>query len=369
MTDITGFKNLKMEFKHIENSQTAWYPEGVNGCDKETFLRNNPHANESIFNALDFNGDGWITEQEYAMTKNMDVDGDGTVTDQERNNACMEGMKYFARRDINKWFSIDRNRDGLKSNVEQKGWSVRCNNGKNLDGALSNDELAKKYNMKEEIIGDIQSWLDDTIEELKSSAKRQYGVELSQKQIIEIKKEQIKQLNTWLLKEGDNEDSSFYQQLNLDSYTRLMSTEDGEACCGGDICEFSGFSPSNLTRNGKYTADEMKARLEWAENSYLVDDNGKTVYDENGQTIPAKMMTPEQVEKYKEIVESVTGKPWDSNDWEVTEKQWDEICEKVNGTYGDETRLEGKTRADVPQNRQALLRFLEEKGWLYEQFK
>ena len=113
----------------------------------------------------------------------------------------------------------------------------------------------------------------------------------------------------------------------------------------------------------------MKARLDWAENSYLVDENGQTVLDENGQTIPAKMMTPDQVEKYKEIVESVTGKPWDSDSWEVSGEQWMEIGEKVNGTYGDETRLEGKTRADIPANRQALLKFLEEKGWLYEQFK
>ena len=72
---------------------------------------------------------------------------------------------------------------------------------------------------------------------------------------------------------------------------------------------------------------------------------------------------------YKEIVESVTGKPWDSNGWEVSIEEWYIIGEKINGTYGDDTRLEGKTRADIPQNRQALLRFLEEKGWLYEQFK
>ena len=80
-------------------------------------------------------------------------------------------------------------------------------------------------------------------------------------------------------------------------------------------------------------------------------------------------MTPEQVEMYKEIVESVTGKPWDGDGWEVSEKEWGIISEKINGTYGDDTRLEGKTRADIPENRQALLRFLEEKGWLYEQFK
>ena len=270
---------------------------------------------------------------------------------------------------IDKWFKIDKNRDGFASNIEMESWNTFNMNGKTLEGVMSNEELSKKYNMNEKILEDMQSWLDGEIESLKSEAKNMYGVELSSKQIIELKKEQIKQLNTWLMKEGDNQESSFYQQLNLDAYTRLMSTVDNEACCGGDICEFSNFSPSNLEKNGKYTAEEMKARLAWAENSYLVDDNGKTVYDENGQTIPAKMMTAKQVEMYKEIVESVTGKPWDSDGWEVTAEQWNTICEKVNGTEGDEERLNGKTRADIPENRQALLRFLEEKGWLYEQFK
>lgn len=250
-----------------------------------------------------------------------------------------------------------------------ESWSTYCENGKTLEGAMSNKQLANKYNMQEKIISDMQSWLDSEIEDIKNDARTHFGVELTQKQIIEIKKEQIKQLNNWLLKSGDNEEASFYQQLNLDAYTRLMSTRDGEACCGGDICEFAGFSPSDLEKNGKYTSKDMKARLEWAENSYKVDDNGKTVLDANGHTIPAKMMTDAQVQKYKEIVESVTGKPWDSDDWDVSMEQWDIICQKVNGTYGDETRLEGKTRADIPENRQALLRFLEQKGWLYEQFK
>ena len=369
MTDSPNIHNLKMEYKHIENSKTTFNPKGVEGCDEQTFLRNNKGANKSIFNSLDINKDGYITEQEYSLSCALDLDNNGTVSKEERDNACMEQMKFFARREIDKWFKVDKNRDGFGSNVEWQSWSTYNKNGKTLEGSMSNEALSKKYNMKEEILEDMQGWLDNSIEGLKSDAKEMYGVELSPKQIIELKKEQMKQLNTWLMKEGDNEESSFYQQLNLDAYTRLMSTVDNEACCDGDICEFSNFSPSNLDRNGKYTADEMKARLAWAENSYLVDDNGKTVYDENGQTIPAKMMTPEQVEMYKEIVESVTGKPWDSDGWEVTAEQWNTICEKVNGTEGDEERLNGKTRADIPENRQALLRFLEEKGWLYEQFK
>ena len=57
-------------------------------------------------------------------------------------------MKFSARRGIDKWFSLDKNRDGFQSNVEMKGWEIHCTNGKNLEGALSNGELAKKYNIK-----------------------------------------------------------------------------------------------------------------------------------------------------------------------------------------------------------------------------
>ena len=41
----------------------------------------------------------------------------------------------------------------------------------------------------------------------------------------------------------------------------------------------------------------------------------------------------------------------------------------INGIVGDESRLEDKTIADVPKNSQAILKLLEGKGWLYEQFK
>ena len=149
MTDINGFRDLKMEFKHIENSQTQWNPNGVEGCDKETFLRNNPNADKSIFKALDMNDDGYITEQEYNIAiYYLDENQDGKITDEERNKVCMEAMKFSARRGIDKWFSLDKNRDGFQSNVEMKGWDIHCTNGKTLEGALSNGELAKKYNIK-----------------------------------------------------------------------------------------------------------------------------------------------------------------------------------------------------------------------------
>ena len=45
------------------------------------------------------------------------------------------------------------------------------------------------------------------------------------------------------------------------------------------------------------------------------------------------------------------------------------IMEQVNGTSGDETLLEGKTREDIPPQRQEWLSYLEEHDLLLEQFK
>ena len=80
-------------------------------------------------------------------------------------------------------------------------------------------------------------------------------------------------------------------------------------------------------------------------------------------------MTVGQIVQYIDIVESVTGKPWDSDDWKINNVDFIKIRLMVNDTLHDEELLHGKTRADVPENRKALLQFLEEKGWLYEQFK
>ena len=81
-------------------------------------------------------------------------------------------------------------------------------------------------------------------------------------------------------------------------------------------------------------------------------------------------MTVQQIVDYIDIVEQQIGVGnFDKEDWSVDAEQYTQITFAINGTTGDETRLEGKTRADIPENRQALLKFLEEKGWLYEQFK
>lgn len=81
-------------------------------------------------------------------------------------------------------------------------------------------------------------------------------------------------------------------------------------------------------------------------------------------------MTVQQIVDYIDIVEQQIGVGnFDKKDWSVSAKQYDQITQDINGTTDDETKLQGKTRADVPENRQALLKFLEEKGWLYDQFK
>ena len=90
----------------------------------------------------------------------------------------------------------------------------------------------------------------------------------------------------------------------------------------------------------------------------------RTAFEKNS------IMTVQQIVDYIDIVEQQIGVGnFDKEDWSVDSEQYMQISFAINGTAGDESRLKGKTRADVPKNRQALLKFLEEKGWLYEQFK
>ena len=73
---------------------------------------------------------------------------------------------------------------------------------------------------------------------------------------------------------------------------------------------------------------------------------------------------------YIDIIERSTGKNFDGNDWSVdTQTFFSKILPELNGTAGDETLLEGKTRADVPPEKQKWLNYLEQHGLLLEQFK
>lgn len=260
--------------------------------------------------------------------------------------------------------------------------------------------------------------MDGWIESIKQEVEPRYGIELSQKDLIAIKKYMIQQLNTWLFKTGDEDEANLYNQCNNTAYTRLVTHDEQVSCCGGSIdrlplatqplrnsdgsvkvtgCEklFNVMSRLGDTNS----ASEMKNRLTWAMfptktqeeqadmtpeeyaahqedwnrmRNMKASDFRELLKPENKAKLEEfeshSLMSVPQIVKYIDIVEEVTGKDWDSNDWEIDIDEWMNIVEKVNGTDKDNELLQGKTRADVPSNRQALMRFLEEKGWLFKQF-
>lgn len=376
----------------------------------------------SIFKQLDIDNDGYVTSREFGTIKNCDINGDGLVTDDEITNTALKQAKWTIRRHTDKWFICDLNRDGIWSNVETKFADKRMADEtySGLDGTLSNQELAEKYNLEENPTElDYEAWINGWIERVKEETKIFFGVELNEKQMILLKKEAVKQLNTWLMKTGDGENAPLYCQLNATAYTRLITDEDTVSCCGGNIdkppmteqpiintngeVEATSCAPMFSSMDNKIsvnTSEEFKNRLAWSmfatktqEEQAKMTPEEYAKHKQDWQKIRAmkaqdfrELLLPENKEKkeefesnsymsvkqivnYIDIVESVSGQSWDSSDWEVNIEQWEIICQKVNGTYNDAALLEDKTRADIPENRQALLRFLEKKGWLFEQFK
>ena len=459
--------NLNSFQKHIQTFMNHIKSTGETQVDEKTFLDKITN-DKSIFHMLDQNRDGKITEDEMNAVLEADSNNDGVVTENEMN--CMKQMKFFARRDVDKWFSLDVNRDGHWSNVEEKlgdkrMWGDDADSDTSLEASMSNEQFSKLYDMKESIDDpnneQLQRWLDVWLDDLKQTAKEQYGIELSDTQIIILKNEQKKQLNTWLFKTGDNAtgNAPLYNSLNCTAYTRLITTKQTVSCCGGNIIPppaapnknicapvFGSLEPSEENRKemnklsveldakveaGEITdaeadkrmkdfykslglknrADEVKNRLAWAmfktppKEELVTGEDAATVwqnmsdeqYDnyhqqyqqmrdmkandfrellkpENAQKRAEfeknSAMTVQQIVDYIDIVEQQIGVGnFDKEDWSVDADQYTQITLGINGTVGDESRLEGKTRADVPENRQALLKFLEEKGWLYEQFK
>lgn len=382
---------------------------------RENFEKN-IDKNLSIFQQLDLDGDGKISEDEVDTLLNADSNGDGIISSNE-----LYGLRqavYFAKRNIDKWFSIDINRDGHWSNVEDKLADTRMadENDTSLLAAKTNEQLAKIYNL-EEVIDDtikLEDWINDWSQYIKNNIEEQYHIELNDSQMYFLKDQMIKQLNTWLLKEGGNAtcDAPLYNSCNITAYTRLITDEETISCCGGDISK-PPMGPQNPdegcakifssmeTENSVNSANEVKNRLAWAMFKCVTQEEVSKMtpleyrqYQEDWQQVrdmtaddfrellkpgnekrrerfeKNSQMTVAQIVQYIDIVESEIGEGrFDSNDWKIDILQFNRICKKVNGTYGDEQRLIGKTRADIPENRQDLLRFLEEKGWLYDQFK
>ncbi len=420
--------NLNSFQKHIQTFMNHIKSTGETQVDEKTFEEKITN-DRSIFCMLDQNRDGKISEDEMRTVLQADSNNDGIVTENEMN--CMNQMKFFAKRGVDKWFSLDINRDGHWSNVEEKLGDKRMfgelpTSYTGLDSSMTNEQLAQLYDIKENIDDpdneQLKNWLNGDINDLKMLAKEQYGIELTDKQIIILKNEQKKQLNTWLLKMGDNAtgNAPLYNSLNLTAYTRLITTEQTVSCCGGDIIpppaapKKDGCTEvfSDLEHEGaSNSAKEVKNRLAWA--MFKTPPKEELVTSEDAATVWQNMsdeqynnyhqqyqqmrdmkasdfrellkpentqkradfeknsaMTVQQIVDYIDIVEQQIGVGnFDKEDWSVDAEQYTQITFAINGTTGDETRLEGKTRADIPENRQALLKFLEEKGWLYEQFK
>ena len=80
-------------------------------------------------------------------------------------------------------------------------------------------------------------------------------------------------------------------------------------------------------------------------------------------------MAVSQIVQYINIVESETGVDFDSSEWVINQEQFYKISNKVNDINNDENLLEEKTLDDIPENRKNLFKFLEENGWLHDQFK
>ena len=450
MTDFanfTGFKNLVINFsKQIIEEKKDLYPDGVNCLDKKSFLKDNPNTDVSVFNKLDIDGDGYISDREYFMITSMDGDGDGTITQEEvdiHRQECMNEALFFARRNIDKWFSVDIDRDGYWSNVEAEMAEYRMGEDNTTlehskDAAMTNEELAKKYNMQEIRSGmKIEKWIDEWLEYIKTDIlKNNYQIDLTPNEMSVLKAEMYKQLNTWLFKTGDNKTNNapLYNSLNVTSYTRLMTTEATVSCCGGNITpppmapdkgscaevfrplEFTQEEIINAEKEGieldetklVNNSQEIKNRLAWAAFNTPPKENldnrpDHTVWEsftdfeytqyhnewnnirntsaqelrdmlkpenknKKSEFEQKSIMTVNQMVQYIDIVESVTGKAWDDDDWEVNAEQFYQIGQLVNDTANDENLLDGKVRKDIPENRQKLLKFLEEKGWLNDQF-
>lgn len=460
MADI----NLNLMKKYAQEFQNLVKATGEAKVDEKTFSEKITN-DRSIFERLDINWDGKISEDEINTVLVSDSNNDGIVTDTEL--TCMKDLMFFARRDVDKWFTLDINRDGHFSNVEEKlgdkgMFGEASTKDTSLDLTMTNEELSKLYNM-EEVINDpnneqLEQWLNSWLEEQKQTVREKFGIELSEKQIILIKKEQIKQLNTWLFKTGDNatDDAPLYNSLNCTAYTRLVTTNQSESCCHGEITpppatedrftcslifsplqhtpeqyekifEKSAILEQQLANNEiskedfdkqieelfklENNATEVKNRLAWSmfitppEELLSTGEDAVTVWEkmtdeqynyyhqqyqsmrdmtaadfrellkpENEQKRiefeKNSAMTVKQIVDYIDIVEQQIGVGnFDNEDWSVDNKQYFKITFAINGTESDNELLKGKTRKDIPDNRKKLLRFLEEKGWLYEQFK
>jgi len=368
----------------------------------------------SLFMRLDTNKDGKISEEELysAGYRGNDL-------------AAMNEVLFFAERNTNKWFSVDKNKNGSVDSVEDKMWEIHNTDENHKIGDLTPEEFAKKYNFSASVDDkdfNFEKWCEGWIERdnpmngLKALVKERYGKELNDEETQLLYDVMKTQANRWLFKQD-----ALYNRLNLSAYTRLATDDQTVSCCGGDISKPPiGAQPklnpdgtlaeadscsmifSALENDGDSNSSmQIKNRLAWAAfktvpdieaakmtpdeyQAYQADwnrvrnmkasDYRELLKPENKDALKrfeaTSNMTVKQIVDYIDIIESATGKDYDSDDWSVDVYMFhNDIMQKLNGTEGDETILDGKTRADIPPERQELLKYLETHGLLLDRFK
>ncbi len=323
---------------------------------------------------------------------------------------------FSAERDVNKWITKDKNRDGKIDNVEDEMWRIHNENASHHLGDMTAEEYAEKNNLifsagyqGESFEEWCRAWIesDNPMIGSKAMAKERYGKEFTDEETQLLYDAVKNQANRWLFK-----DESLYNRLNNTAYTRLATPEQTVSCCGGDVAKppigpqnpdegcaiifrsLKDYDSSNSafdTKNRlawavfptvpqdevlKMTPEEYKSyQAEWQQvRDMKASDYRDLLKPENREKLEkfekSSNMTVSQIVDYIDIVESSTGKDFDGNDWKIDSRMYyEEIMPKLNGIYGDETLLEGKTRADIPPEKQEWLNFLEQHNLLLEQFK
>lgn len=370
--------------------------------------------NESLFLKLDKNKDGKISKQEL---KDAGYEG--------KDLHAMEEAIFFAERNANKWFKVDKDKSGVANTAEEAMWNIHNTDDGHTIGDMTPEEFAKKNNInllenipEENFVNWCEHWIetDNPMQGIKAIIKERYGKDFSEEETQLLYDAMKNQANRWLFKED-----SLYERLNLSAYTRLATDDQTVSCCGGDISKPPLGEQPKLDEKGELleanscemiftglveegssnSAYQTKNRLAWAAFKTVPDtvaakmspeeyaryqadwkevramrasDYRELLKPENKEALEKfeekSNMTVKQIVDYIDIVESSTGKDFDEDDWEIDSKMfYRDILEKLNGTYGDDTILEGKTRAEVRPEKQALLKYLEEHNLLLEQFK
>lgn len=400
----------------------------------ENIMNNKDMSRDNIIMAL-----GVVHAEESDEEHIPDKDSDGGIFRFKRNNdeenykSALANVKFFIERSVEKWFSLDINIDGKSSSVEDHRWKRHDNVSDMNDGDLNESEYAKKYNLKiKKGYDNYQRWIKSWKEYEIYLAAYDFGVILREEDLKELDEYAKIQINAKLVKSGQDKTASLYNRLGNDAYTRLVTRNSTDSCCGGSVVPPPMTSRNNgcalvfgeMNYSQKYleslpeseepnpdkvknSSEEVRNRLAWAifktpepEKLYnpetdkyewsVISQEEYTQWYEKWVTVremEAKdfrallndkekcaefekdsNMSVQQIVDYIDIVESVTGKDFDSDDWSVNIKQFYEIAERINGTYGDEKVLDGKTKADILPERKNLYEYLKKNNLLLQQF-